>query len=196
MKKMITTEQAKKARGIGTILTVGEMTDITIPNEYVEVEVKTDTYNVILTMNIDCEYLESGNYNYLLDLENHPFFVNEKEVSAEDDVPSVLTANYGFGEDKPLRIYINLYNLHNGYKLEFYKKWFCKAAWDYTVQMMVEHKEHDDTQSNAPIYKFYNEITDSANTSTNASIVAYFPEVATVVSLRLDWPIVDMNNGY
>lgn len=128
MKKMLTTEQAKKARGIGTILTDRKMTDITIPNEYVGIEAKTDRYNAILSIDIDCEYLESGNYNYLLDLENHPFFVNEKEVSAEDDVPSVLTSNYGFGEDKPLRIFINLYNLHNGYQLEFYKAWFCKAA--------------------------------------------------------------------
>lgn len=196
MKKMITTEQAKKARGIGTILIDEEMTDITIPNKYVGVEVKTDTYNVILTINIDCEYLESGNYKYLLDLENHPFFVNEKETSAEDSVPSVLTANYGFSADKPLRIYIHLYNLHNGYKMEFYKAWFCRAAWDYTVQMMVEHEAHDDTQSNAPIYEFYNEITDSESVSTNANIVAYFPEVASVVVLRLDWPVVEMNNCY
>lgn len=193
MRKMITTEQAKKARGIGTILT--EMiTDITIPNKYVEISMRSDSQLATLTIDIDCEYLESGNYKYLLDLESHPFFVNEKETSAEDDVPSVLTANYGFGEDVPLRVHINLYNLHNGYRMEFYKAWFCKAAWDYTVQMMVKHEAHDDTQSNVPIYKFYDEWSDSANQTIDTALIVYFPYVLTSVGLKLDWPVFEMNN--
>lgn len=61
---------------------------------------------------------------------------------------------------------------------------------------MVDHKTHDDTKSNVPIYHFYNEVGESENVSANRTLVASFSNVATVVRLRLDWPVAEMTNTY
>lgn len=158
---MLTAKQAKTAEQIGVSVLDTNYTNITIPNEYVEVDIKYSNTYVSLTMTIDFGQLESGDYNYLLDLENHPYFIKGKKDYEQPDIPSFLVRRFGFGEDRKLYVNITIKNPIGTAQFEFYKSWVCKDEWDYLVWPRIQFYENDDMGFCAPILHIYDENSDN-----------------------------------
>lgn len=193
---MLTAKQAKTAEQIGTSVLDTNYTDITIPNEYVEVDIKYSNTYVKLTMTIDFAQLKSGNYNYLLDLENHPYFIEGKKEYDQPDIPSFLVRRFGFGEDRRLYVDITIKNPIGTAQFEFYKSWVCKTDWDYRVWPTIKFYEVDDMDFCAPIARRYDEDDDEWYTHLFEKNSQQFSNMLSYVTVKFNWPTITMLHCY
>lgn len=186
MKKMLTTRQAKTAEQIGISVLDARYTNITIPNEYVEVDIKYSNTYVSLSMTIDFAQLKSGNYNYLLDLENHPYFIEGKKTTGQPDIPSFLVDRFGFSEDRRLYVYITIKNPIGTAQFEFYKSWVCKSEWDYRVWPTIQFHEVDDMEFSAPIMYRYDEDDDEWYTRVFEGVAQQFANMLSYITVNFN----------